>query len=82
MRELLVEMKRGGKMPMLVDGRCITDSDGAGQRYEYVEDLEIFWPGRGSKGKLYPVKTCLIADIGDVEQDFWEAEEDSYRDPY
>lgn len=64
-----VRMKRGGRMPMEVSARVYRDSDGSGEHFTVVEDLEIYWLG-GSKGKRYPVSDSLIVSSDEVGQDY------------
>ena len=75
MVSLKVQMKRGGTMTLQADGRCYKDSDGAGDHWEGVEDLTLFWPSKPKDKKRYPVREDLIADWKIVEEDYWTATE-------
>lgn len=68
-----VRMKRGGCLRLEAAGRCLIDRDGAGQRFEVVEDLELYWPPKKRDKKLYPVRFELVEDMRQVEEAFWEA---------
>jgi butyrate kinase len=67
--KVLVEMTRGGKILLEVDGRVYTDSDGAGRKWTEVEIMSIKWPGGGI------VADKNIKDMTQVEEAFLEAEE-------
>lgn len=67
-----VKMARGGSMLLDVTGRVYSGEDGSG-RGETQCDIAIYWPGRNSKGKRYPVKDELIANMKEVEADFIDA---------
>lgn len=73
MKEILVRMARGGKMLLLAEGRVYKDSDGTGQHWIDCDDFTLYWPGRGSKGKLYQVRDELVVDIKEAEGDYIEA---------
>jgi hypothetical protein len=73
MVRLNVKMKRGGTLALEASGKCYTDRDGAGQQYNTVDDLELYWPKKKNSKKLYPVKPDLVADWSAVEQDYWDA---------
>jgi hypothetical protein len=63
-------MKRGGEMPMLVEGRVYKDSDGSGRRWTEVEIESIRWAGGGE------VDVKNVADMAQVQEAFLEAMED------
>lgn len=73
MLQINVRMKRGGMMPMDVRASVHEDSDGSGWHGTVCEDLEIFWLGRGSRGKRYPVSEKLIANPDEVLEDYCNA---------
>jgi hypothetical protein len=64
-REVRLKMKRGGKMPFMVDGFCEKDSYGSGEKFITCEIYGVQWLGGGK------VKPELIDD--DIEQAFIEA---------
>jgi len=68
-----VRMKRGGYLRLEADGRCVSDRDGAGQRFDEIEDLELYWPPKKGDRKLYPVRFELVDDMRQVEEEFWSA---------
>lgn len=79
MLTIQVQMKRGGFLPLEASGRCYTDTDGAGQSFEVVEDLELYWPSRRGAKKLYPVKPELVADWAQVEEAYAQASQEAYQ---
>lgn len=81
--EIKIRMKRGGYIMAEAVGRCVRDSDGAGQTYEDVEDLILYWPcskARRSK-KSYVISPALY-DTEQAEQAYWDACESRRSDPY
>jgi len=62
--ETTVQMKRGGSIPCIASAK-VYDSDG----YPVIDDLQLFWSKKGSKGKLYPIKESLIASTEKAEED-------------
>ena len=68
-----VKMKRGGFMHLEIEGRCQSDSDGAGQEWTEVEIDSIKWPGGGE------VDEKNIADMDQVKEAFAEADESRYQ---
>jgi hypothetical protein len=65
--KVAVEMARGGKMELEVEGRTYLDSDGSGRKWTDIEIESIKWPGGGE------VKEKNIKDIHQVEDAFVEA---------
>ena len=68
-----VRMKRGGYLRLEANGWCVVDRDGAGQRIDRIEDLELYWTRKRGDKRSYLVKPELVADWGQVEEEFWSA---------
>jgi hypothetical protein len=71
-----VKMAKGGYMSLEVEGRCYSDSDGAGQHWTEVEIESIKWPKGGE------VSTKNIADKNQVEEAFLAAVEGRSESEY
>ena len=81
MLTITIEMKRGGKMVVGADGRCIRDTDGSGRPFDEVEDLRCYWPGHrfGKKPREIPGD---LFNVEAAEDAYWDAAVEATHNPY
>lgn len=73
--EIAIKMKSGSMMKVEAEAHCYKDSDGAGRRWDVVEDLTCYWPWRKGQKKAREIPPSLY-DVEQAEDAFWEAATD------
>ena len=69
--KVAVEMARGGKVLLEVEGNAYPDSDGAGHKFTVVDITSIQWPG-GGKVAEKNIKNMTQVEEAYVDALDWE----------